>query len=61
MIAMAQGVDIGDDEETSSEGDLPEEVLAAERKFKADREARRAEEGNANLSFGEGLGYEVVS
>lgn len=63
VIAMSQGVDIDAEDGEDSNEELPEEVLEAERKFKAAREAKRlakAAEGEMQ-SFADGLGYEVVS
>lgn len=64
-IALAsQGVDL--DEAVGGEDiseDLPEEVLAAERAFKDEREKKRLEKelSGEMQQFGDGLGYTVVT
>ena len=57
---MAQGVDIDENEEEHSDEELPEEVLAAEREYKAKRDAERLNTDVGQV-FSDGLGYAVVS
>lgn len=64
IIMLSQGVDIEDEEPSNKDDeDLPEEVLAAERAYREEKERKKLEKAIAGemVPFGEGLGYEVVS